>query len=339
MNKKLIAGILVLLVGVVAFASLFTVNETQQVLVLRLGEPRRQIQTPGLQAKVPLIENLVVYDRRVLDLDPPVEQVILADQKRLDVDAFARYRIADPLRFYQTVRDEATLEQRLNTIVTSALRRVLGNVTLLTILSDERTQVMTDISQRVNEEAQRFGIEIVDVRIRRADLPEETSQAIFARMRSEREREAAEARAQGQEQAQQIRSRADRERTVIIAESQRDSQILRGEGDNQALRILAEASGRDPEFYSFYRTLQAYRESLNKDDTTFVLSPTGDFFRFFRDVDAGLLAGREDGPETSPPGSVGPAALPPTGALPPPATVQEAEATTGRASPLQAPAQ
>ncbi|HEV7372660.1 protease modulator HflC [Arenibaculum sp.] len=337
MNKKLIAGILVLLVGVVAFASLFTVNETQQVLVLRLGEPRRQIQTPGLQAKVPLIENLVVYDRRVLDLDPPVEQVILADQKRLDVDAFARYRIADPLRFYQTVRDEATLEQRLNTIVTSALRRVLGNVTLLTILSDERTQVMADISQRVNEEAQRFGIEIVDVRIRRADLPEETSQAIFARMRSEREREAAEARAQGQEQAQQIRSRADRERTVIIAESQRDSQILRGEGDNQALRILAEASGRDPEFYSFYRTLQAYRESLNKDDTTFVLSPTGDFFRFFRDVDAGLLAGRQDGPET-PPGSVGPAALPPTGALPSPATVQEAEAT-GRASPLQAPAQ
>jgi membrane protease subunit HflC len=339
MNKKLIAGVLVLVLGVVAFASLFTVNETQQVLVLRLGEPRRQIQTPGLQAKFPLIENLVVYDRRVLDLDPPVEQVILADQKRLDVDAFARYRIADPLRFYQTVRDEATLEQRLNTIVTSALRRVLGNVTLLTILSEERTQVMEDISQRVNEEAERFGLEIVDVRIRRADLPEETSQAIFARMRSEREREAAEARAQGQEQAQQIRSRADRERTVIIAEAQRDAQILRGEGDNQALRILAEASSRDPEFYSFYRTLQAYRESMNKDDTTFVLSPTGDFFRFFRDVDAGLVAGRQGQGEPGAPGGIGPAALPSaTGALPPPTAVQEAEAA-GRALPPPTPAQ
>lgn len=338
MNKKLIAGVLVLVLGVVAFASLFTVSETQQVLVLRLGEPRRQIQTPGLQVKVPLIENLVVYDRRVLDLDPPVEQVILADQKRLDVDAFARYRIEDPLRFYQTVRDEATLEQRLNTIVTSALRRVLGNVTLLAILSEERTQVMDDISGQVNDEARRFGLEIVDVRIRRADLPEETSQAIFARMRSEREREAAEARAQGQEQAQQIRSRADRERTVIIAESQRDAQILRGEGDNQALRILAEASGRDPEFYSFYRTLQAYRESMNKDDTTFVLSPTGDFFRFFRDVDAGLLAGRQGQEEPAVPG-IGPATLPPaTGALPPPTAVQEAEAA-GRVLSPPAPAQ
>lgn len=338
MNKKLIAGVLVLVLGVIAFASLFTVSETQQILVLRFGEPRRQIQTPGLQVKVPLIENLVVYDRRVLDLDPPVEQVILADQKRLDVDAFARYRIEDPLRFYQTVRDEATLEQRLNTIVTSALRRVLGNVTLLSILSQERTQVMEDISRQVNEEARRFGLEIVDVRIRRADLPEETSQAIFARMRSEREREASEARAQGQEQAQQIRSRADRERTVIIAESQRDAQILRGEGDNQALRILAEASGRDPEFYSFYRTLQAYRESMNKDDTTFVLSPTGDFFRFFRDVDAGLLAGRQGQEEPAAP-DIGPAALPPaTGALPPPTAVQEAEAA-GRALPPSAPAQ
>jgi modulator of FtsH protease HflC len=302
MSMRLVAVVVLAALGLLAFASLFTVNETQQALVLRLGDPRRVLQEPGLKAKVPFIENVVVYDRRVLDLDPPVEQVILADQKRLEVDAFARYRIDDPLRFYQTVRDEVTLEQRLNTVVNSALRRVLGNVTLLAVLSEERGQIMSDIKGQVNDEAQRFGIEIVDVRIRRADLPEETSQAIFARMRSEREREAAEARAQGQEQAQQIRSRADRERTVILAEAQRDSQILRGEGDNQAFRILAEATGRDPTFYSFYRTLQAYREALNEDDTTLVLSPEGDFFRYFRNSLDGT-ASPPAAPQEAPPAS------------------------------------
>src|SRR3954454_14593957 len=258
MNKRLgILGIVIVVLGILASASLFTVNETQQALVLQFGEPRRVIQEPGLKAKIPFIQNVVIYDRRVLDLDPPVEQVILADQKRLDVDAFARYRITNPLRFFQSVGSEMVLEQRLNTVVISALRRVLGNVTVLSILSEERQQVMADIRQQVNSEAQRFGIDVVDVRIRRADLPEEPSQSIFARMRSEREREAAEFRAQGQEQAQQIRSRAERERTVIIAEAQRDAQVLRGEGDNQAFRIIAEATGRDPDFYSFYRTLRA----------------------------------------------------------------------------------
>ncbi|WP_029007265.1 protease modulator HflC [Azospirillum halopraeferens] len=282
MNRSLlIAGIAVIVMGIVASASLFTVNEAEQGLVVRLGEPRRVIQEPGLKAKVPFVENVVMMDRRVLDLDPPVEQVILADQKRLDVDAFARYRIVDPLRFFQTAGTEAVAETRLNAIVNSSLRRVLGSVTLLAVLSDERARVMNDIRDQVNEEARRFGIEIVDVRIRRADLPEETSQAIFARMRSEREREASEARAQGQEQAQQIRSRAERERTVILAESQRDSQILRGEGDNQAFQIIAEATSMDPQFYGFYRSLEAYRNALNQDDTTLVLSPNGEFFRYF----------------------------------------------------------
>ncbi|MBY6263363.1 protease modulator HflC [Azospirillum sp. 412522] len=276
-----IAGIAIVALGVVASSALFTVNEAQQALVLQFGEPRRVIQEPGLKVKIPFIQEVRLLDRRVLDLDPPVEQVILADQKRLDVDAFARYRIHDPLRFYQTAGTEAVAETRLNSIVNSSLRRVLGNVTVLAVLSDERARIMTDIKGQVNDEAKRFGIEIVDVRIRRADLPEETSQSIFARMRSEREREASEARAQGQEQSQQIKSRAERERTVIIAEAQRDAQILRGEGDNSALKLIAEATSQDPGFYGFYRSLEAYRKSLNGNDTTMVLSPTGEFFRYF----------------------------------------------------------
>lgn len=282
MNRTLaIAGLGLVAAAVIASSALFTVNEAQQALVLQFGEPRRVIQTPGLQVKIPFIQEVRILDRRVLDLDPPVEQVILADQKRLDVDAFARYRIHDPLKFYQTAGTEAVAETRMNSIVNSSLRRVLGSVTLLAVLSEERARIMNDIRGQVNGEAQRFGIEIVDVRIRRADLPEETSQSIFARMRSEREREAAEARAQGQEQSQQIRSRAERERTVILAEAQRDAQILRGEGDNQAIKLIGEATSVDPQFYSFYRSLEAYRKALNKDDTTLVLSPTGEFFRYF----------------------------------------------------------
>lgn len=282
MNRTLIAiGFGILALAILVSASMFTVNEAQQALVLQFGEPRRVIREPGLKFKVPFIQEVRILDRRVLDLDPPVEQVILADQKRLDVDAFARYRIHDPLRFYQTAGTEAVAETRMNATVNSALRRVLGNVTVLAVLSDERAKVMNDIKLQVNAEAQRFGIEIVDVRIRRADLPEETSQSIFARMRSEREREASEARAQGQEQAQQIRARAERERTVIVAEAQRDAQILRGEGDNTALKLIAEVTSKDPEFYGFYRSLEAYRKALNKDDTTMVLSPNSEFFRYF----------------------------------------------------------
>lgn len=300
MSRSLFAaGIGLIVVAILASASLFTVNETQQALVLQFGEPRRVIKEPGLKIKIPFIQNVVIMDRRVLDLDPPVEQVILADQKRLDVDAFARYRIHNPLRFYQTVTNEVRAENRMNSIVNSALRRVLGSVTLLAVLSEERARVMNDIRAQVNAEAQDLGIEIVDVRIRRADLPEETSQSIFARMRSEREREAAEARAQGQEQSQQIRSRAERERTVLLAEAQRDAQKLRGEGDNQALRIIAEATSSDPQFYTYYRSLEAYRKTMGKGDTTYVLSPDSSFFRFFRDVPA-PAAGAAPAPAPAP---------------------------------------
>lgn len=278
-----IAGVVVGAAALLVSSSAFTINEAHQALVLQFGELVRPIREPGLHFKIPFIQNVVVLDRRVLDLDPPVEQLILADQKRLDVDAFARYRITDPFRFYQSVQSETAADTRLNAIVNSSLRRVLGNETLLAVLSKERGRIMTEIKEQVNTEAKRFGIEIVDVRIRRADLPEETSQAIFARMRSERIREAAEARAQGQEQSQQIKARADRERTVLLAEAQREAQVQRGIGDNQALKLIAEATGSDPNFYSFYRTLESYRASFSKDDTSMVLSSKGEFFRYFGD--------------------------------------------------------
>lgn len=288
MNRTLmIAGVALVALVILASASLFTVTQAQQALVVQLGAIKRVIQEPGLKMKIPFIEDVVYIDRRVLDLDPPVEQVILADQKRLDVDAFARYRIIDPVRFFQSLRTEQAASAQMGSVVNSAMRRVLGSVTLLAVLSEERPRVMNEIRDQVNAEAKSRGIEIVDVRIRRADLPEETSQAIFARMRSEREREAAEARAQGQEQSQQIKARAERERTVILAEAQRDAQIQRGEGDNQALKTIADATSSDPQFYAFYRSLEAYRKALNKDDTTLVLSPTGEFFRYFNDASGG----------------------------------------------------
>lgn len=282
MSRKLVAlGVIAAAGFVLASASLFTVNQTQQALVLQFGEWKRTIQEPGLHAKVPFVQNVVLIDARVLNVDPPTEQVILSDQKRLSVDAYARYRITDPLQFFQSAGTQAVVEQRLEATVNSSLRRVLGNSTLLAVLSKERGKVMTDIKEQVNEEAKRFGVEIVDVRIRRADLPETTSQAVYDRMRSEREREAREARAQGNEQAQQIRSRAERERTVILAESQRDAQVLRGEGDNQAIRILAESAGKNAEFYAFYRSLEAYKAAIRGENTQMILSPDSEFFRFF----------------------------------------------------------
>ncbi|MDE1148458.1 MAG: protease modulator HflC [Azospirillaceae bacterium] len=272
-------GLLVLL-AIVLQATFFTLDQTQQALVLQFGEPKRVIREPGLWAKIPFVQNVVLLERRVLDVDPPVESAILADQKRLEVDAYARYRIADPLMFYQALGNEQQARLRLSVIVNSAMRRVLGNANLPSVLSQGREKVMADIKSQVNQEAQRLGIEIVDVRLRRADLPEQTSQATFARMRSEREREAAEARAQGQELSQQIKSRADRDRTVLLAEAQRQAQITRGEGDNQAIRIMNDAIGHNVEFYSFYRSLQAYRDTLKPDDTTMVLSPGADFFKY-----------------------------------------------------------
>ena len=287
-NMLIVLGIVVIFLGIVVNSALFTVHQTKQVILLQFGEPKRVIQEPGLNVKLPFVQNVVEYERRVLEFDPPSEQVILSDQKRIDVDAYLRYRIADPLTFFQRVLSEAGARSRLSSVVNSSLRRVLGNVTLLEVLSEEREKIMANIQVDVNEAAKPFGVEIVDVRIRRADLPEQAAQAIYARMRSEREREAREARAQGFEKAQQIRAAADRERTVLLAEAQKTSEITRGEGERDAVRIYAEAYGRDPEFYGFYRSMQAYREALRAEDTTMVLSPDSEFFRFFGKIKTDL---------------------------------------------------
>lgn len=298
MNRTLaIIGVVVILLGIVAVNSMFIVSQTQQALVLRLGEPRRQIQDPGLQLKIPFIEDAVFYERRALDVDPPKQQVILSDQKRLDVDSYARYRIVDPLLFFQAVRTEREARARLSAIINSSLRRVLGSQTLFDILSEKRVGIMANIRSEVNGPAQRLGIEIIEVRLRRADYPDETRENIYNRMKSEREREAKEFRAQGFEQAQKIRADADKQRIVIVAEAQKQAETLRGQGDGEAIKIYADAFGKDPSFFSFYRSMQAYRTAItDSDTTTMVLSPDSDFFRYFNSM-SGM-----PGPETRPAG-------------------------------------
>jgi len=283
MNRNLLigAGALAAVVLVLLMSALFTVHQTQQALVLQFGNPKRVITDPGLHVKLPFIQNAIYIDRRVLDFDAESQEVILGDQKRLVVDAFARYKIIDPLRFYQSVGSEELLRGRIDTILDASLRKVLGEVPLFTVLSADRAALMNSIRDQANTETKQFGIDIVDVRIKRADLPAENSQAIYRRMQTEREREAKELRAQGAELAQRIRSRADRERRVIIAEAEKEGQIIRGEGDAQAIRIFAEAFGQDVDFFTFYRSMQAYRDALGDDNTSFVLSPDSEFFRFF----------------------------------------------------------
>ena len=286
MNRALILAVVAAIGVVVASSTLFTVHQTQQVLITQFGQPIRVIREPGLQMKVPFIQSVIAFDRRLLDFDAPGEEVILGDQRRLIVDSFTRYRITDPLLYFQTVgATEAGIRARLNSIVQSSLRRVLGNEPLLSVLSADRTRIMGTIRSQVNEEARRFGIEVTDVRIRRADLPDENTQAILNRMQSERERVAREARAEGAEVAAQVRARADRERTVLIAEAQASADILRGQGENDAIRIFADAFQRDPQFFHFWRSMQAYREAFGEGggDTRLLLSPDSEFFRFFRE--------------------------------------------------------
>jgi membrane protease subunit HflC len=274
-----------------AASTLFTVHQTQQVLITQFGEPRKVIQEPGLHWKLPFIQNVITFDRRLLDFDAPGEEVILGDQRRLIVDSFTRYRITDPLRFFQTVgATEAGIRARLNSIVTSSLRRVLGNEPLLSVLSTDRARIMGEIRRQVNEEARQFGIAVEDVRISRADLPGENTQAILSRMQSERERVAREARAEGAEVAQRVRASAERERTVLIAEAQAQADILRGQGEQEAIRIFAEAFQRDPAFFQFWRTMQAYREAFAEGDTRLVLTPDSEFFRYFRESPNSLPA-------------------------------------------------
>lgn len=274
------------LVGIVAVALLtlsgmvFTVKETQQVLVLQFGDVKGQIAEPGLHFKLPVVQQLRAFEKRILNVDPPAEEVLLADQKRLVVDTFARYRISDMLKYFQTLSTETAAVQRMNNIVNASLRGVLGKTTLQDVLSEKRDELMKEIQAEVNQETSRFGIEIVDVRIVRADLPVQVTQSTYNRMRSEREREAKEARAQGEELALKIRSAAEKERTVLLSEARRDSEIARGEGDKDAIKIYADAFGKDPQFFEFYRTMEAYKKALNNGGTTMVLSPDSDFFKF-----------------------------------------------------------
>jgi len=272
------------IVGFAIYLSLFTVKEINQAIVLQFGDPKKIISEPGLQVKIPFIQNVVFIDRRILSLDPAPEEVIASDQKRLIVDAYARFKIIDPLKFYISVGDERVARSRLATIINSRLRGVLGKQSLATLLSEDRSKQMDIIQEDVNTEAQNFGIQIIDVRIKRADLPQANSEAIYKRMQTEREREAKEFRAKGAEMAVTITSTADKEVTVLLANAKKQSEIMKGEGDGQRNRIFAAAFGKDPEFFAFYRAMQAYEKALIGGDTSLILSPDSDFFKFFGDT-------------------------------------------------------
>ena len=279
-NTKFILPIIII-IAAVAFFSIFIVKEVNQAIVLQFGDPKRIITKPGLNFKLPFIQNVVFLDKRILNLDTPPEEVIASDQKRLIVDAFARFQIVDPLKFYISVGNERVARSRLSTIINSRIRNVLGQQELQTLLSKDRTKQMTLIQEGVNNEAENFGIKIVDVRIKRADLPQANSEAIYRRMQTEREREAKEFRARGAEMAVTITSTADKEVTVILADAQKKSEIMKGEGDGQRNKIFANAFGKDPEFFGFYRAMQAYEKALIGGETSLILSPDSEFFKFF----------------------------------------------------------
>ena len=279
--KLIIVGVIAVVIGVTLSSALFTVNQTQQAIVMQFGDPRVVIREPGLHIKVPFVQNAVYYDKRVLDLDPPTEEVILADRKRIMVDAFARYKIVDPLRFFQAVRTEAVFRDRVGKILNSGVRNALARYPLVDVLSEKREEIMASITAAMTADAQSFGIEVVDVRIGRTDLPPDISNNVYDRMRSEREREANQLRAEGEELKIKIVADADKQKTILLADANRTSKILVGEGDGERNRILGEAFGRDPEFFAFYRSMKAYRSSLAGKDTNLILSPDSDFFRFF----------------------------------------------------------
>ncbi|MGP1256649.1 MAG: protease modulator HflC [Kiloniellales bacterium] len=333
MQKRfaLIGGILLVVLGFLAYNALFVVHQTQQALVLQFGAIKRVVQEPGLNVKLPFIQNVLFFDRRVLNLDPPPLTVVLSDQRRLIVDVFVRYRITDPVRFYETVNNENQLRDRFAPIVNNQVRSVLGEVTLTSVLSEERLEIMqqirrsvnaavrqatvdagldttaagttvevegeteaedvqlTDTSQPADRRRRGLGIDVVDVRIGRADLSSDVSRSVYERMRAERERDAAEFRAQGNEQFQRITASADREATVIRAEAQRDADILRGEGEGERTRLLNDAFGQDPEFFDFYRSMQAYTEAIRGENSMLVMPPDNDFFRFFNELPAGVM--------------------------------------------------
>ena len=282
MKKRLIILLSFLIVlTVLAYNSLFFVEQRVQSLILQFGEPIRVIKEPGLNIKIPLAQNVVKFDKRILLFDNNAEEIIAADKKRLIVDAFVRYKIIDPLKFYQTVRFEAALNNRLGSVVNNSLRAVLGRVPLEAVISDRRELLMKEVSELVAVRATQFGISIEEVRIKKADLPSENSEAIYRRMQTERQQEAAQIRAVGEEKARFIRAESEKQKTVLLAEAQRDSDILRGEGDAEKNKILGKAFNQDPDFFAFYRAMQAYSKALTEGDTTMVLSPKSDFFEFF----------------------------------------------------------
>jgi membrane protease subunit HflC len=287
-----VIAVLAVIAAIIGYSALFTVYQTRLALVVRLGQPIRVVTEPGLNFKIPLIDSVIYVDKRILDLENAAQEVIASDQKRLVVDAFARYKINDALLFYQSVGSIEGANSRLSTLLNAALRRVLGESTLTHVVRDDRAALMARVRDQLNREAAAFGISVIDVRIRRADLPAENSQAVYDRMKSERKREATEFRAQGSQRAQEIRARADRDVTVIVAEAQSKGDQMRGEGEAERNRIFAEAFGKDPDFFAFYRSMQAYESGLRHNDTRMVLKPDSDFFRYFADP-AGRP--REDG--------------------------------------------
>lgn len=268
--------------AVVVFQSVFVVQQMQLALITQFGEPVRVIKEPGLALKAPFIQNVIVMDKRILELDATPEEVIASDRRRIVVDAFARYRISDPLRYYQSLRTDALAQQRLSSILSSSLRGELGKRPFAALLTADRQSLMTSIRDQMRSQASALGIEIVDVRIRRADLPKENLESVFGRMQTERQREAAGYRASGDEEAQRIKSAADKEVTIIKANATKQSDILRGEGEAERNRILGEAYGRDPEFFEFYRSLTAYEQSMGSSNTTLVISPDSPFFKYFQ---------------------------------------------------------
>ena len=281
MKKNLhyiLIGVAVLLV--IASQSLYVVQQPEQVIVLQFGDPVRLEQEPGLKVKIPFIQNVVYYDKRLLNLEPPAQEVVLKDKKRLDVDTFSRYRITEPLTFYKTVRNEYQAQNRLQEIVNSSARNVLATFTLKELLSEKRTEIMKNISAAVKKDAAQIGVEVADVRIRRADLPIQLSQAINERMKTERIREAKGYRADGEKRAQEIRATADKQATITVANAEKEAQKLKGEGDKIATEIWNNATGVDPDFYTFYRSLEAYRNSFDG-ETSLVLAPEGEFFNYF----------------------------------------------------------
>jgi membrane protease subunit HflC len=277
----IVALIVVLVLVVLGFGSLYTVRQTEQALVVRLGEPVRVVTEPGLNFKVPFIDSVISIDKRILDLENPAQELIANDQRRLVVDAFARYKIKNALRFYQSIGSIQAANIQLTTLLNAAMRRVLGEVNFIQIVRDDREGLMNKIRDQLDREADGYGIQVIDVRIRRADLPDANSQAVYQRMQTERQREAAEFRAQGGQKAQEIRSRADREATVIIADANGQAEAIRGAGDGERNRLFAEAYNQDAEFFAFYRSMTAYENGLKQGDTRYLLRPDSEFFRFF----------------------------------------------------------